>query len=109
VRGYDEDELGIQNVTIINGEPTGGDAMFVVNEELRIFLPKSFGLVLFVDHGNVWRNYRDVSASQAKSTTGIGLRYNTPVGPLRFDWGYKLDPEPTEEPWVLHFTLGHAF
>lgn len=109
VRGYDEDELGIQNVTIINGEPTGGNAMFVVNEELRIFLPKSFGLVLFFDHGNVWRNYRDVSVSQVKSSTGIGLRYNTPIGPLRLDWGYKLDREGNEEPWVLHFTLGHAF
>ncbi len=109
VRGYDEDELGIQNVTIINGEPTGGNAMFVVNEELRIFLPKSFGLVFFFDHGNVWRNLQDVSVSQVKSSTGIGLRYNTPIGPLRFDLGYKLDREGTEGPWVFHFTLGHAF
>jgi len=109
VRGYDQDELGVQNVTIINGEPTGGDAMVVLNEELRIFLPKSFGLVLFFDHGNVWRKLRDISLAQAKSSTGIGLRYNTPIGPLRFDWGYKLNREATEEPWVLHFTLGHAF
>jgi len=109
VRGYDEDELGVQNVTIINGEPTGGEAMVVLNEELRIFLPKSFGLVLFFDHGNVWRNYQDISLSQAKSSAGIGLRYNTPIGPLRFDWGYKLNREFSEEPWVLHFTLGHAF
>ncbi|MFQ5781002.1 MAG: BamA/TamA family outer membrane protein, partial [Nitrospiria bacterium] len=109
VRGYDEDKLGIPQVTLKNGQPTGGNAMFVANEELRLFLPKSFGLVLFFDHGNVWKSYRDVSFSETKSTTGIGLRYNTPIGPLRLDWGYKLNREAGEDPSAFHFTLGHAF
>lgn len=109
VRGYDQNKLGVQGVTIINGEPTGGNAMLIFNEELRIALPQSFGLVLFFDHGNVWRGYRDIRFPDIKSTTGIGIRYNTPVGPFRLDWGYKLDRELGESPSAIHFTLGHAF
>lgn len=109
VRGYDQDKLGVEGVTIINGDPTGGNAMLIFNEELRIALPRSFGLVLFFDHGNIWLDHRDVRFSELKSTTGIGVRYNTPVGPFRLDWGYKLNREADEDPWAVHFTLGHAF
>lgn len=109
VRGYDQDKLGIEGITIINGDPTGGNAMLIFNEELRIALPKSFGLVFFFDHGNVWLESRDVRFSDLKSTTGAGVRYNSPVGPFRLDWGYKLNREADESPWALHFTLGHAF
>lgn len=109
VRGYEQDRLGIEGATLSQGEPIGGNAMLVFNEELRIALPRSLGLVFFFDHGNVWPEYRDVSFSEIKSTTGIGLRYNTPIGPLRVDWGYKLNREAEEDPWAFHFTLGHAF
>src|SRR3546814_5960658 len=51
--------------------PTGGNAMLIFNEELRITLPRSFGLVLFFDHGNVWLDHQDVRFSDIKSTTGI--------------------------------------
>ncbi|MGB3942124.1 MAG: outer membrane protein assembly factor BamA [Candidatus Manganitrophaceae bacterium] len=109
VRGYDQDKLGIDGATIIDGVPTGGNAMLLLNEELRVALPHSFGLVFFFDHGNIWREYRDIRFSQIKSTTGVGARYDTPVGPVRLDWGYKLNRERDESPWSLHFTLGHAF
>lgn len=109
LRGYDQDSVGVKDETLINGVATGGNAMLIFNEELRIALPKSLGLVLFLDHGNVWRNYKDIELSQIKSTTGLGLRYNTPIGPFRLDWGYKLNREAEESPWEFHFTLGHAF
>lgn len=109
VRGYDQDKLGIPGVTIIDGKPQGGNALLVFNEELRINLPASIGIVLFLDHGNVWQTVKSVRIDQIKSTTGVGLRYNTPVGPLRLDYGYKLQPEEGEDRWALHFTLGHAF
>lgn len=109
VRGYAQDKLGIEGITIINGDPKGGNAMLIFNEELRIALPRLFGLVLFFDHGNVWLDYRAVRFSDLKSTAGIGVRYNTPVGPFRLDWGYKLNREAEESPWEIHFTLGHAF
>lgn len=109
VRGYRQDSLGIPGVTIINGTPTGGNAMLLANSELRISLPKGLGLVLFLDGGNVWRDYKEIDASEMKYSTGTGLRYNTPIGPFRLDWGYKLEPEPGESKWELHFTIGHTF
>lgn len=109
VRGYDEDELGILGTTFVDNAPTGGNAMLILNEELRYTLPKSFGLVFFFDHGNVWERHQDITFSEIKSTTGLGLRYNTPIGPFRLDWGYKLNREGDESPSAFHFTLGHAF
>jgi outer membrane protein insertion porin family len=109
VRGYDQDKLGIQGVTIVDNKPTGGGGLLIFNEELRLNLPYSIGLVFFFDHGNVWPKVDDIRFDQIKSTTGAGIRYNTPVGPLRLDYGYKLNREEGESRWALHFTLGHAF
>ena len=106
VRGYRQDYLGPKGYT---GTPTGGNAMIVLNAELRFFLPYNFGLVFFVDSGNVWRNYNDFNLIELKYTTGAGIRYNTPVGPLRLDYGHKLDREIGEDVGEWHFTLGHAF
>jgi len=107
VRGYDEDTLG--PIDPATGKPTGGNIMIVTNAEVRVQLPKSLGFVLFWDGGNVWHNQRDVRWTDLKTTTGAGLRYNTPVGPLRFDYGHKLNWQPGEAHGTFHFTLGHAF
>lgn len=109
VRGYAQDSLGIPGVTIIDGTPTGGNAMLLVNGELRLSLYWELGLVLFLDGGNVWPDYKEIDISKMKYSTGAGLRYSTPIGPFRLDWGYKLEPEPGESRWELHFTLGHTF
>jgi outer membrane translocation and assembly module TamA len=42
-------------------------------------------------------------------TTGVGLRYRTPVGPVRLEWGRKLNPRPGETPYRFHITIGNAF
>ncbi len=109
VRGYRQDQLGIEGETRINGRSTGGNAMLIFNEELRLSVIKSFGMVFFMDHGNVWSELDDITFGEMKSTIGIGLRYNTPVGPFRLDQGYKLDREDGESASELHFTLGHTF
>jgi outer membrane translocation and assembly module TamA len=101
--------VGIPNQTLIGGKPTGGNAMILINGELRFRLLKRMGIVLFVDGGNVWVEYPDIQLSDFKYSTGAGIRFNTPVGPLRLDWGYKLNRELGESPSELHFTLGHAF
>ncbi|MFZ3066476.1 MAG: BamA/TamA family outer membrane protein [Nitrospirota bacterium] len=51
----------------------------------------------------------DPNCGFLKYTTGAGIRYNTPIGPLRLDYGYKLDREIGEDVGEWHFTLGHAF
>jgi outer membrane protein insertion porin family len=109
LRGYRQDQVGVVGETLIGGNPTGGDGMILFNEELRLPLPYSLGLVFFFDHGNVWRKVGLVRFDQIKSSVGTGLRYRTPVGPIRVDFGYKLNRESGEEPWRVHFTLGEVF
>ncbi|MBI5194370.1 MAG: outer membrane protein assembly factor BamA [Nitrospirae bacterium] len=113
VRGYDQEKLGIPGKTIIydgqSWNPTGGNMMVVLNGEIRFPLFKGLGMVTFVDGGNVWRKIEEFDAAEIKKTAGLGIRYDTPVGPLRLDMGCKLDKEAGEDKCVLHFTLGHAF
>ena len=52
---------------------------------------------------------RDVDVDELRYTAGGGMQYNTPVGPFRLDYGYKLDKEPDESESEIHFSLGHAF
>lgn len=106
VRGYDQDTLGPKGS---DGNPTGGNAFLMENVELRMSLGKGIGLVTFLDGGNVWLKTKDIDPLNLKFTTGLGLRYNTPVGPLRVDYGFKLNREKGESIGALHFSIGQAF
>lgn len=106
VRGYEQDTLGPKGS---DGNPTGGNAFLMENLEMRISLGKGIGLVTFLDGGNVWVETKDMDPSDSKFTAGLGLRYDTPVGPLRVDYGYKLQREKDESRGELHFSIGHAF
>jgi outer membrane protein insertion porin family len=92
--------------------PEGGNAMVLGGAELRADMTRAWSLAAFVEAGNVYSLARDLSLSDLRYTAGLGLRYRSAVGPLRVDWGYKLDRrlEPVkEEAYQLHFTIGHAF
>jgi len=110
LRGYDVDTVSPKGP---DGTPTGGDAMFLGNFEFRFPLPYDFGFVTFVDAGNVWLIDGDSRVRTGSTgmvyTAGAGLRYETPVGPLRLDYGWRLNPLPGDEGGEFHFTLGHAF
>lgn len=107
VRGFAQDDLGPKGA--LTNTPTGGNAFISVSTELRGSVYKGFGLVVFVDGGNVWQKTNNVDISNLRYTAGAGLRYNTPVGPFRLDYGFKLHPLRGESKGELHFTLGHAF
>ena len=106
VRGYDQDMLGPKGE---DGNPTGGNAFLMQNLELRASLGKGIGLVAFLDGGNLWIDVKDIDPKDWKFTTGVGVRYKTPVGPLRIDYGHKLDREEGESRGEIHFSIGHAF
>jgi outer membrane protein insertion porin family len=106
VRGYDQDTLGPKGV---NGTPLGGDAFVMGNFELRTDVGRGFGVVTFVDTGDVWEKTQDINLGQLKFTTGLGLRYKTPVGPLSVDYGVKLSREKGESLGAIHFSIGQAF
>jgi outer membrane protein assembly complex protein YaeT len=100
-----------------SGLPLGGDSMLLVSEELRATLRGSWGGVLFFDAGNVWADPYAFKLGELHYAVGPGLRYQTPVGPFRFDLGYQLNPipgllvngEPQTRRWRIHFSIGQAF
>jgi outer membrane protein insertion porin family len=89
--------------------PDGGNALVLGGVELRRHLLGAFWAAAFAETGNVYSLVSDMSLTKLRYTAGLGLRYKSAVGPLRFDWGYKLDRQPGEKPDHLHFTIGHAF
>ncbi|MBF0465594.1 MAG: outer membrane protein assembly factor BamA [Nitrospirae bacterium] len=106
VRGFGQDNMGPKGA---NGDPTGGNAFLMSNLEFRIRITDSLGLVLFSDTGNVWPQLNQYSLDDINYTAGGGLRYNTPVGPLRLDYGYKLNRKENESPGRFYFSIGQAF
>lgn len=89
--------------------PTGGNALVLGGAELRTSLSRAFSLGTFVDVGNVYTLVRDIDLGDLRYSAGLGLRYKTPLGPLRVDWGYKLNRQAGESPYRFHFTIGNAF
>ncbi|MDX9714491.1 MAG: outer membrane protein assembly factor BamA [Dissulfurispiraceae bacterium] len=106
VRGYEQDMLGPKGS---NKNPTGGNSFAMANIELRTDIGKGLGIVTFFDAGDVWYSLGDISLSELKYTSGIGLRYKTPVGPIRVDYGVKLNKRESMSRGELHFSIGHAF
>ncbi len=106
VRGYAEDSLGPQNAL---GQATGGRIRWIINEELRLRIARSFQFAGFLDIGSLTNNFAQVSTISIRTSAGFGLRYLTPVGPLRLDVGFPLDRKPTEDHYRVHFTFGYVF
>jgi outer membrane protein assembly complex protein YaeT len=113
IRGFALDTVGTPETISANGYPTGGNAVLVLNGELRFPVWKEFGGVLFVDGGNVFRRVTEFDMTELRGSVGFGLRYRSPVGPIRVDLGFKLDRRmrrgELENRTALHFSLGQAF
>jgi outer membrane protein insertion porin family len=112
IRGFKLDTAGPLEVSISDpGKliPTGGNALLLGNAELRFDAGKRFSVAVFSDSGNVYRLVSDLSLDAVRYTAGLGLRYRSALGPMRIDWGYKLDRRPNEPASHFHFTIGNAF
>jgi len=113
IRGWGRYEVS----PLVSGQPVGGNSMFAFSEELRAVLHGNFGAVLFLDAGNVWADSWGIRLGDLLYAVGPGLRYQTPVGPIRFDFGYQLNPtpellvngNPQTRRFRLHFSIGQAF
>lgn len=115
-RAYGRDELGIRGETLIFSEreqrfiEIGGNALVLANVEWRFPIAGTLGGALFVDAGNVWSDWRRVSFEEIKTGVGIGIRYLSPIGPLRIDFGWKLDRETGESRGAnISVTFGNPF
>jgi outer membrane protein assembly factor BamA len=113
IRGWGRYEVS----PLSNGTPVGGFSMVEATTELRMAVRGQLGLVAFLDVGNVWPGAWQFPLSDLRYAIGPGLRYNTPVGPLRIDLGYQLNPipgltidgKPETRQWRVHFSIGQAF
>jgi outer membrane protein insertion porin family len=103
-----QNQTGCVNVTV----PVGGRELLILNSEVRfpLRIMKALGGVIFYDGGNVYRaiNLAD-TFNHYTNTVGFGLRYSTPIGPIRIDVGHNLNPVPGINPTQYYITLGQAF
>lgn len=142
VRGWGRNELGPKipvyknregdrvSTYALNAEferfvPVGGRTSFAFNVEIRqdlYNLIRGIGFVLFWDGGQVWRREPDIAERPLQFGVGGGLRYRSPIGPIRLDLAYKLNPAQDDlaiynnhnygniwDQWALYISIGQAF
>ena len=119
LRGYDFEQAGPRDA---NNRPRGGNALVIVNAELRRSVYRALAMVGFYDGGNVFLTASQIKFRDITHTVGVGLRLKTPLGPFRVDFGYlvkdpltgaALPPDalaglrlPRRQ---VHFSFGQAF
>ncbi len=109
-RAFARDNLGIAGETLnADGVGVGGTVQLVANAEWRIPVASSFEVALFFDIGNVWSDPKSVDLGLLRSGAGVGLHYQTPVGPIRLEYGLKLDRKPGEDAGAFAFSVGYPF
>ena len=113
IRGFALDTVGAPNTISSTGFPRGGNAVLLMNGELRVPVWKDIGVVGFMDGGNVFDRVTEMDLGELRGSVGFGLRYRSPIGAIRFDIGFKLDRrvigEDLEPRRAFHFSLGQAF
>jgi outer membrane protein assembly factor BamA len=107
VRGVIEDGLGPRDFF---GDASGGEAMLLLNQEIRVPVYRWVRAVGFLDAGNVFARPADLSVMDLVGSVGAGLRVATPYALLRVDFGrtvWGAGPTLSGTRWT--FGLGHAF
>lgn len=108
VRGQDYQSLGIQ-VGPDEDDIVGGRSFLGLSAELRLRTSGSLGYVVFADAGFIGRNALPDNSGEWHSGAGLGIRYATPIGPLRFDVGVPVSGDTDGEAFQLYFGIGHSF
>jgi len=109
-RGQEFDELGPKDPHSL--KPIGGKALVLLNFELTFPLFPSIRdlfATFFYDKGNVFAKRKEVSLSSLCDALGIGLRYRTPLGPVRFELGWNLDAAKGDKKVLAFITIGNVF
>jgi outer membrane protein insertion porin family len=114
VRGFSLDRLGDEKTISPQGFPTGGNGVLILNSEMRVGVAGPVQAVGFMDAGNVVARASELRLLELRATAGFGMRYQSPVGPIRLDVGFKLDrrelsPGRMERLSVWHISMGQAF
>lgn len=117
VRGFQIDRLGVPEILNADGLSLGGNGLIVLNLEVRVVAASVFGRNLsavgFLDGGNVFERASDLDLGRIRGSYGFGVRYDSPLGPIRLDFGFKMDRRPIaggrESGWEYHLSIGEIF
>ena len=110
IRGFRSRELSPKDPN--TGESVGGNKELIGNLEYLFPLVSEIGFkgVVFFDVGNTWAQGKwPWDGEQLRYTFGAGVRWYSPMGPLRFEWGWNPKPGTGESKRVMEFTIGTAF
>jgi outer membrane translocation and assembly module TamA len=105
VRGYERRHVG----PLVDGDPLGGRTLIETSIELRHPITEAIGVATFIDGGQVSPRSFTFPFGHLRYGTGVGVRYKSPVGPLRLDLGFPLQPPRGDRSWQVHVSLGAAF
>jgi outer membrane protein assembly complex protein YaeT len=109
-RAFKLDQLGVPGQTLDEeGNAIGGNALLLVNLEYQRAIRGPVAGVVFVDIGNVWAEPTTVDLGDLRWGAGLGVRIDTPAGPLRLEYGFKLDRKPDESSGELFLSFGVPF
>lgn len=106
IRGYDFQSVGPLDAA---GDPLGGRSLFHFSLEVRQRVFGDFSLVPFIDGGTVFESKFPDFSEGLRFGAGIGIRYNTRFGPLRFDVAAPLDRRDRDDAVAFYISLGQAF
>jgi outer membrane protein insertion porin family len=106
MRGFKENSMGPVDET---GTPIGGRVMILGNVEYRRELFWKLGYTIFVDAGNLWDKVKDIKFDNFKLSSGLGLQFFTPVGPLRLDYGRQLPVKKSPKSGRFHLSILYVF
>jgi len=106
IRGYAYQSVG----PLVGDDPIGGRSVLELSTELRVTVSRKIGLVGFIDGGSAFENTVPDFEEQIRWGAGMGLRYLTPVGPIRLDVGVPLNRrQDIDDPFQIYISLGQAF
>ncbi|MGH7589736.1 MAG: outer membrane protein assembly factor BamA [Gemmatimonadota bacterium] len=107
LRGQRTRSVGPRDPT--TNEVIGGDKELLFSTELLIPVFPRFRIAFFFDAGNSYGFGTEFDPTDLRLGAGAGLRFFSPLGPLRLDYGYNLDREPGEKSGQIHFSVGSPF
>ena len=114
VRGFRVLSLGPRNAVsdayarLIHTDPVGGSQQLIFNEEIIVPIVESLGLkgVVFFDAGNAFSAAHGIDFGEMRMATGFGFRWLSPIGPLRIEFGFPLNPRPDDDRQTVMFSFG---
>ncbi|HOF66965.1 MAG TPA: BamA/TamA family outer membrane protein [Candidatus Fermentibacter daniensis] len=106
IRGYAFNTVGPEDS---EGNPTGGRVMLLGNIESRMRVVGGLWMALFLDTGGIWEEVDQISTETAGLGVGMGLRFATPFGPLRLDYGFAPTWTDGLRRGRAYLALGHPF